>query len=208
MTTRSSPPSELDPQPTALATFAADVFERAAASEGLIFFCVDNAPRRACTTRAGADGSLTFRTSLTGRVISVEPDALVLEVGERTTRIRHHLPAGLTLEALTGQVVRFELSQIYRGRGRATIDAELSDTSGRMILWARDGRFPSDRDAHGLSLRLTVDANETRLAVRTRGGVTSLGSPGARDLVVDGKKLALALVRIGPDDASFALLRR
>jgi len=209
MSTRSYPPTELDPAPpAALASLDSGTFQHQARADGMIFFCVENAPRRACGTHAHADGSLTFQTSLCGRVKSVERDALVLDVGEQETRVRHHLPSGITLDSLADHVVSLELRQIYRSRGRATIDAVLSDAEGRMIFWVRDGHVPTDREAHGLSLRLTVDPQETRLAVRADTGILSLPCPGTRDFNAGGRDLTLALVRAGADDVSFALLRR
>ena len=67
-----SPPHERDvARPRVLTAVDAARFERHARDEGILFFCVENAPREACRTEVGADGSLTFRTVLAGRVLSV-----------------------------------------------------------------------------------------------------------------------------------------
>lgn len=205
----SFPPYELDnTRPTALASFEAAPFARSARDEGVIFFCVENAPRELCRTRVGGDGSLTFETHLSGRVLAVQRDAIILDVSGREVQVRHLLPSSIRLDALIGRKLQIRLVQQYQGRCRATIDAEIRDAAGRLILWARDGRFPSDRYAHGLTLRASVDANETRLAVRAGDRVVSVPCPGVASLQVGARDLTLALVRLGAEDIGFVLLRR
>jgi len=205
----SFPPRELDDAPpSALATLERELFEREAVDEGVIFFCVENAPREACKTRSSADGSLTFETELRGHVLAVGRDVLLLEMGARDVQIRHLLPTGVCLEALAGRVVHFTLRQVYRGRGRATIDAEIRDADGRLILWAHDGRFPEDETSHGLSIRATHDLSEARLAVRGTEGVVTLSWPGTAEVALHGRQLTMALVRLAVDDVGFVVLRR
>ncbi len=204
-----SPPHELDvARPRVLAEVDPERFERHARDEGILFLCVENAPREACRTEVGADGSLTFRTALAGRVLSVERGALTLDTGGRLVTLRHLLPSGIELEALAGRRLQVALTQTYPSRGRATIDAEIRDVDGRLVLWAHDGRHPDDRDARGLSLRATLGDGAARLAVRTDDGIASLACPGLAGLSVARRAFALALVRLGPDDIGFVLLRR
>lgn len=204
-----SPPHELDlGRPTVLAAVDSERFERLARGEGVLFFWVENAPREACRTVSGADGSLTFVTRLDGRVIAIERDALVLDHAGRLVTLRHHLPAGVDLEPLAGRRIRVELVQTYRDRGRATIDAEVRDEDGRLVLWGHDGRHPDDRDARGLILRATLGEGAPRLAIRTDDGVASVPCPGLGALVVARRQWCLALVRLGPDDIGFVLVRR
>ena len=148
----SSPPNTVDAHPPALVTLAsgaADVLE-----EGLIFFSVEGAPTAACRTTTGPDGSLTFTTTLRGRVASVDTDELALTVGDRRVVVRHFVPDAIDWSGLVDQSVLVTVKQRYQGRGRATIDAEVRDTAGRLVLWARDGRLPSDDEARGLALRV------------------------------------------------------
>jgi len=204
----SFPPRELDDAPpTAVAALDRDRFASHGSEDGVLFLCVENAPPARCSTRAEANGSLVFHTTLDGRVLEVNRDFLIMLVDDREVRVRYLLPDGVSLEPLAGRRVTVDLRQSYQGRGRATIDAVFRDASGRQILWAHDGRFPEDR--HELSLRATMGAGSApRLAARTRDGIVSLDAPGLATFRVGGRDLALALVRLGVDDVGFLLLRR
>lgn len=204
-----SPPRELDgARPCVVADLDAARFEAHAGDEGIIFFCVENAPPSACGTHSGADGSLTFWTRLRGRILEVRRDAFVLAMSDHLVTVRHHLPSGVLLDALAGRIVELALTQTYRGRGRATIDVVLHDEDGRTVLWAHDGRHPDDRDAHGLSLRAMLEENTARLAVRTDTGVATVACPGILCVESSGRSWHLALVRLAADDIGFLLMRR
>ena len=204
-----SPPHELHaPRPRVAATLDLARFESHAKDEGVLFFCVENAPPDACGTRSGADGSLTFWTRLRGRVLEVRPTALILAMGDHLVAVRHHLPSGVGLDELAGHIVHIALTQTFRGRGRATIDAEIVDAQGNVVLWAHDGRHPDDRDARGLSLRAAIEETGARLAVRTDGGVATVTCPGAAHIESEGRAWTLALLRLGADDIGLLLLRR
>lgn len=204
----SSPPGARDTAPPFLARFAEGRFRAYAGDEPIIFFCVEGAPREACRTRT-ADGGLTFDTTLSGRVVAVEPGELTLDVGGQPAIVRHLLPSAFDLGDSLGHTLEVRVVQRYLGPGRATIDAELRDASGRLVLWAHDGRMPSDRVAHGLALRLTVDAaGGHRLAVGHSRGVASVGAPDFGQVWVGGEPYVLVVVRAGADDVSFVLLRR
>ena len=205
----SSPPSSVPSQrPEALATLERAAFDEHVAREGVLFFCVENAPRSACETRTAADGSLTFHVAIVGRVVAARRGSLVIANGsEPNVIIRHLLPTGIELAALEGHHVEIELEQRYRGRGRATIDAEVRDELGRLILWAHDGRMPEDRDARGLTFRTTLDPSGMRLAVRA-AELVSLSCPGTVELTLGSRDFTLALARLGADDVGFVMLRR
>lgn len=204
----SSPPRPLDDElPSALATLDLVRFAENAPQEGILFFCVENAPREACQTQAGADGTLTFRTLVSGRVSDVQRGAMIITAEPLDVALRHLLPSGLDLTGLLGHEVTVELEQSYRGRGRATIDAEIRDGAGRLILWAHDGRMPGDRDARGLSLRATVDPTGMRLAVRA-AELVSLPCPATAAISLGGRDFTFALTRLGADDVGFVMLRR
>ncbi|MBX3269986.1 MAG: hypothetical protein KF729_06975 [Sandaracinaceae bacterium] len=202
-----SPPKPVaDARPPLRAALDEARFFRDAATEGILFFCVEGAPPEACATRSGPGGVLVFHTSLRGRVLAVEPDLLVLAAGRHRVHVRHHLPPGVELAPLAGRRVALTLTQSYRGRGRATIDAVLADDEGHTFLWAHDGRHPDD--AHGLSLRAMLEGGATRLAVRTDAGAVAVPCPGVASIALEGREHALVVVRGAADDVGFVLLRR
>lgn len=193
------------PPPRTLARLCADD----AGDEGVIFFSVEGAPPEVCRTEAGADGSLTFRTSVQGRVVEIGPDELVIARDPHRIRVRHLLPRSIDLGDLQGHAVRVDVTQRYEGRGRATIDAVIRDARGRLILWARDGKIPGDRDSLGLSLRTLVDeSGEVRLAVGHEDGVRALTAPTRRLVRRESETCQLLLSRVGLDDVSMVILRR
>ncbi|HJL20270.1 MAG TPA: hypothetical protein RMH99_31675 [Sandaracinaceae bacterium LLY-WYZ-13_1] len=202
----SSPPGARDSAPPALARLASD--EACALAEGVVFFCVEGAPPQLCRTRTGPDGSLTFRTELTGRVCAARRDELHLEVGPHHVVVRHLLPEAIRLDELVGRRISLVLRQRYGGRGRATIDAELRDEARRLLLWAHDGRLPADREAHGLALRTSFDAaNGHRLALAHDGGVAHVAPSGRARIRMQGHPHDAALIRLGVDDVSLVVLR-
>lgn len=204
----SSPPSARDTPPPVLARLAERTFRASAVDDPIIFFCVEGAPREACRTRT--DGCLTFETELAGELfVSDTSGELRIDLGGHQATVRYLLPSAVDLALLDGQRVEVRVVQRYLGPGRATIDAELWDSSGRLVLWAHDGRMPIDRSAHGLALRQSVDADGAhRLAVAHSGGLTSLGAPDLAPVWVGSDPYAMAVVRAGADDVSFVLLRR
>ncbi|HEY8432024.1 MAG TPA: hypothetical protein VIL20_26790 [Sandaracinaceae bacterium] len=179
----------------------------AGADEAVLFFCVEGAPREACRTLGLPDGGLRFDTVLHGIVVGSEPGELHVEHGRRRVTVRYLLPSAIDLAALVGHPLHARVSQQYLGRGRATIDAELRDPAGRLLLWARDGRMPADRSAHGLALRLTVADAYHRLAVGHAGGLASLRAPDLARVRIGADRYAFVLVRAEADDVAFALVR-
>ncbi len=205
----SSPPSARDSSPTALPRLSEPALRAHGADESILFFCVEGAPREACRTTTLPGVGLRFETVLRGTIVASEPGELHVEHAQRRVTVRHLLPSAIDLRPLVGQLVQIVISQHYLGRGRATIDAELRDSSGRLLLWAHDGRMPPDRVAHGLALRLTVDADARhRLAVGHAGGVASLGAPEVARVRVGPHPHDLVAVRVEADDVGFVLLRR
>lgn len=201
----SSPPRPREPSSLPLPRLIEALF-RAGGDEDVIFFCVEDAPRVACSTRTSPDGSLTFATHLEGDVIDAGPGELRLRHGSRRPVIRHLLPGAVDLAPLRGQRVQVSIFQRYAGRGRATIDAEITDSTSRLILWAHDGRMPSDR--LGLAFRRSVDAEGDRLAVGHAGGVASVRAPDLVRVQAGADTFDLAMVRAGTDDVSFVMIRR
>lgn len=202
----SSPPSASKSTPPLVLPLNEAAFRTEAAEEGLIFFCVEGAPREACRTRSRPDGSLTFETTLSGTVTDTSEGELRLSLEERKAVVRHLLPSALELSPLRGQLVRADIAQRYLGRGRATIDAELRDAEGRLLVWAHDGRTPPDR--LGLVFRGTVDAEGHRLAVGHSGGVVTVGTGDVVRVRSGVAPFDLAILRLGTDDLAFVLLRR
>lgn len=200
----SSPPAPRDSRP-ALPRVAEGVFRARARDESVLFFCIEGAPGEACRTENEVGGCITFDTKLRGRVLSVREDVLELAVDGSRVLVRHLLPSAIDLAPLSGQDVEVHIRQRYAGRGRATIDAEISDPVGRLLLWAHDGRPPAD--SHGLALRSTVDADGHRLAVGHAGGVVTLRAPELVRVRLGSDPFDLALVRAGADDLAFVLVR-
>lgn len=180
----------------------------ASLEEGVIFFSVEGAPPQACRTQTARDGSIRFLTSLSGLLTQVRLDELVLQVGPAPVIVRHLLPRAVDLSDLVGQRLVLRIEQRYRGPGRATIDAEFHDRTGRLLLWAHDGRFPEDRQAHGLAVRASLDsAQRHRLAIVHQRGVTTLAAPGRGRIEHEGVNFDVAVIRLGADDVSFVALR-
>lgn len=202
----SSPPGARDSTALPLLRLVEPAFRAAAADEGVIFFCVEGAPREACRTQNRPDGSLTFETHLVGRVTDVMPGELRLECGEHRAVVRHLLPSAMDLGGLAGHGLRVDITQCYRGRGRATIDAELRDPEQRLLLWAHDGRMPPDR--LGLAFRGSVGAEGHRLALGHSAGVSSVSAGDVLPVPGGIEPFDLAVLRVGLDDVSFVLLRR
>lgn len=202
----SSPPTARESSHPPLMRLIEAAFRAEGAAEGVIFFCVEAAPRAACRTHSDPDGSLTFETRLEATVIEVLPGELRLASGDHRPVVRHLLPSGVDLTALRGHRVCIDIAQRYLGRGRATIDTELRDTEGGLLLWAHDGRTPPDR--LGLAFRRTVDAGGQRLAVGHAGGVSSVSAGEVVRVRAGIETFDLAVVRAGADDVSFVLLRR
>ncbi len=202
----SSPPGARESTPPLLLRLNEAAFRAGVADEGILFFCVEDAPREACRTRSCPDGSLTFETCLEGTVIDASPGELRLSTAERSSVVRHLLPSALELSPLRGQLIRADVTQRYLGRGRATIDAELRDAEGRVLLWAHDGRTPPDQ--LGLAFRRTVDADGHRLAVGHLAGVSSVSAGDVVRVRCGIDPFDLAVLRVGADDVSFVLLRR
>ena len=202
----SSPPTARESAHPPLPRLIEAAFRAHGADEGVIFFCVEAAPREACRTCSTPDGGLTFETRLTGTVVAVLPGELRLADGERRPVVRHLLPGAVDLSALDGHRVSIDIAQRYLGRGRATIDAELRDDDGRLLLWAHDGRTPSDQ--LGLAFRRTLDADGQRLSVGHAGGVSHVSAGDVLRVRAGADTFDLAVVRAGADDVSFVLLRR
>ena len=204
----SSPPTARDSTPPPAIGLDEGVFRRTAGDDAVVFFCVEGAPREACRTTSERDGGLTFTTTLVGRVVGAERGAIALETRTGTVLLRHLLPGAVDLSSLVGRQLLASVRQRYARSGRATIDAELRDRAGRLVLWAHDGRLPSDREAQGLSVRGVVSEGEPRLVVGGSGGLVSVSSPGLGALDHDGHRFAILVVRLGADDAAFAVVRR
>lgn len=176
--------------------------------DGVVFFSVEGAPPDVCQTRSAPDGSLTFHTTVAGRVVAVQPNELVIARGAHTIRVHHLLPRAVDLSELEGHAVRVEIAQCYLRAGRATIDCELRDAHGRLILWAHDGRMPIDADSHGLALRTLVDDGASCLAVGHDRGVAQLEVPSSAQVRREGETCELLLCRLGADDVSLVIVRR
>lgn len=202
----SSPPSARESTQPPVLRLIEPVFRAGAADEAVIFFCVENAPREACRTRSVPDGGVTFETHLSGTVVDTAPGELGVARGDHRAIVRHLLPAAVDLTPLRGHLAAVAITQRYLARGRATIDAEIRDADGRLLLWAHDGRTPPDQ--LGLAFRGTVDAGGHRLAVGHAGGVSSVSAGDVIRVRIGTDTFDLGVVRASADDVSFVLTRR
>lgn len=202
----SSPPGASGSRP-ALPRLLEATFRARATDETVLFACVEGAPPEACHTENEPGGALTFDTRLHGRVLATHPDQTELEVEGKTVVVRHLLPTALDLGPLVGHIVHVHVRQRYGGPGRATIDARVRDGGGRLLLWAHDGRFPTDREGLGLALRARVDPDGHRLALVHGGGVQALRAPDVARVWIAGDAFELGLLRAGADDVAFVLVR-
>lgn len=201
---KSTPPNAHDAPPAVTARIESEAFHPL--DDGVIFFSVEGAPPESCRTSTRPDGSLTFETTLEGRVVAVDRDELLLRVGPRVVAVRHLLPSAVSLAPLVGQELTARVIQRYADRGRATIDATLHDTQGRLLLWARDGRLPPDGESHGFALRLAVDGQAPRLVAQA-DALLVITAPGDGVAELFGVQHRLLVLRAAPRDVSFVLLR-
>ena len=174
----------------------------------LVFFCVEGAPRSACRTEVSSDGDVQFQTSMQGRLREVVDRVLYLEVDEGTVGVRHLLPSSIDLSPLIGHELVVTVRQRYHEAGRTTIDAEIRDASGALLLWARDGRLPTDREARGLAMRVSLSPSGERLAVSHDAGVSTLAPSGRAVVRLHGESFFAWVLRVGLDDLAWVLLRR
>ena len=181
----------------------------------VVFFAIEGAPRTACRTRTEPGGGLVFETRLEGVVAEVRPGAMVLRQPARQALVRHLLPPAVDLAPLLGQTVHVQVVQRFRGAGRASVLAVLRDTRQRVLLAAWDGQLPPDGDVVGLSLRVALDPDGSRLALtdtrRERSSASRLRWARigrATPVDVEEGRFAAVPLRIGADDVSLLLLRR
>ena len=175
---------------------------------GVMFFCVEGAPRSACRTITEPP-ALRFVTHLAGRITEVSTDVFVIGGDDAPpVTVRHLLPAGVSLEGLLHREVTMVIEQCYSGAGRATIRAELRDAAGALLLFAWDGRMPRDAEVPGLALRVSLDSEGgSRLAVGGDHGLVTLPSPGRARIPLRGAGYEALLLRVAADDLSLLLLR-
>ena len=202
----SAPPilrrSELPP---ARAAVDADALDRR--SEGTVCFAVEGAPLGSSTTEDLGPGAVAIRTVVRGRVLAVEPSGLEIDVGGAIARLRCLLPAAVSLDPLAGHVVTATVTLFLHRHRAPTVDATVLDEAGRLLLWARDGALPSDREAHGVAVRVAqAPGGASRLIFAAAHALASARSGEAACLAGDVDLLAVAL-RVAPDDAAFVLVR-
>ena len=202
----SAPPilrrSELPP---ARAAVDAGALDRRA--EGTVCFAVEGSPLGSSSTEDLGAGAVAIRTVVHGRVLSVEPAGLELDVAGSIVRIRCLLPEAVSLEPLAGHVVTATVSLFLHRHRAPTVDMTVLDEEGRLLLWARDGALPSDREAHGVAVRVAqAPGGTSRLVFAAPHALASARAGEAACLVTDVDLLAVAL-RVAPDDAAFVLVR-
>lgn len=184
------------------ATFARDSLDATVAYVG-----VSQAPPEASRTRRNEDGSIVLHTRLSGRVVEVGPEGLVVEHSGFLARVRHLLPAAIDLAALLGRVVSLELSERLYG-GRCTAEARIHAEDGALLLWARDGELPEDRASHGLAIRMRMAGDGRGLVIAHAAGLALVRGPGLALVESDEGPLLVLVLRTGDADAAFVALAR
>ncbi len=202
----SSPP---DPERRArpVAAFHVGRFAPMAREEGAVCFAAIAAPPESGSSRMDADGCLHVSTELHGRIVALQPDALVLERDGGRTRVRFLLPSAIDLGPLLGCVVHVLLDLTLSPLRPPTVNAVLRDGEGRLLLWARDGQVPGHID--GLpAVRIAHDPHGSRLVFGGPSGAALIGPTEVAAIqTLEGPAWAAA-VRVTGDDAAFVVVRR
>lgn len=184
------------------ARFARDALESTVAYLGIA-----HAPPGAARTRRDPDGSIVLHTELRGRVSQVGPEGLVVESGGHAAVVRHFMPPAIDLGALLDTEVTIEMTERLRD-GRCTVDAQIRDAGGSLVLWARDGELPEDRASHGLALRMRMAEIGRGLAIAHRSGLAVVRGPGLALVEGEPGTLLVLVLRTGDDDVALIALRR
>jgi len=182
-------------------------FAAAADGESGVCFAIDGAGLEDGQSRLVGDTAV-LTTRVAGRVARVSEDELELSDGERSARVRHVLPPGISLAGLVGRQIEVEVTHRIGPFGATAIDAYVRDGRGRVLLWAHDGPLARERPSSALQIRIASAADGApRLAIAVRRAVTTVSA--RMWATVDGGDatyVALAL-RVRADDAAFVLAR-
>ena len=177
-------------------------------ADASVCFAVEAAPVGSSTTVDLGGGALAIRTVVRGRVLSVEPTALEIDHQGILVRLRYLLPAGVSLEPLAGHVVEARVDLLFHRHRAATVDAVVHDEHGRLLLWARDGALPSDREAQGVAVRVAQAPGGPPRLIFAAPGVLASVKAGMRVLLDGDLDLVALPLRVAADDAAFVLVRR
>ncbi len=204
----SSPPIlRSEPLAGPTADLDVDLYAAAGREDGTVCFAVQGGPPGSSRTHDLGGGSVGIATVLRGRILSVGSDLIEMDAGGFPVRIRYLIPGGVSLEPLAGHVVELQVGLLlHRDRG-PTVDAVIRDTDGLLLLWARDGSLPSDRESQGVVVRVAqAPGGPPRLVFATPGSLSSVTAGGSARVDLDGGLMGLAL-RVAADDAAFCLVR-
>lgn len=176
---------------------------RLSSSDSAVCFAVDGALPGVGRCETGSAGKVTMIQELSGRIVDVRAGELELECG---TVVKHLLPMSLDLTPLAGRRVSIVIRHLLDRDRSPTVDAQISESDGALLLWARDGALPADgerlvfrvtHESHGpASLVLVADSTLVTLAPRSVGRVD----------IASASFLAAAL-RVGDNEAAFILAR-
>lgn len=189
---RSTPPPQLDLP--------------SGSGETRLFFSLEGAPPQACATQAWQNG-IEFDTSVAGEVVAVHRNGLDLRCGESVVALRHLLPPALDLAPLSGRWLAVRLHERFE-QGRWTRQLEIRDLRGRPLLVARDGRLPADGSVLGLTLRVSLQGDDARLAIGNAPQLNHVGVGVPLRLRAENVALDLLALRLGPEDAALLWVAR
>lgn len=193
--------------PGPAAAVDAEAFAAGGRDDASVCFAVQGAPPGSGVTRELGGGSIAIVTTLRGRVLSVLPDALEIDQDGALVRLRYLIPGGLSLKPLAGHVVDVRVSLVLHRDRSPTVDATIRDRRGGLLLWARDGALPSDRESQAVVVRVAqAPGGPPRLVFAARGALASVVAGGSAHLDAEGGLTGLAL-RVAGDDAAFVLAR-
>lgn len=183
-------------------------FAAAGAEDLGVCFAIEGAALDAGHSKLVGDATV-LTTQVRGRVADVLGDELTLDDDAGRTRVRFILPAGVSLAGLLDRFVSVEVTHRIRPNGSTIIDASIRDGRGRLLLWAHDGALSTELRARALQLRITHPPDgEPRLAIGAGKGAVTTVEAGSAGRVDGGDASYVALVlRVGPGDASYVLVR-
>lgn len=171
--------------------------------EDVLYAAVEHASPQACRTRTEG-GSLSFRTDVSGRVVSADPDGLWLDDAGQLCRAHLILPACLRTTELVGQVLRLSVVHAYAG-ARVNLDVRIYDKEDRLLLWARDGALPPDSDAP-LALRVAHSSESRSRLVLAQGLARAVVGLGWSEVPLEGG-LRVWVGKLEPGDVSLLVTR-
>lgn len=197
MRTSSAPPLAADGRPAPRVSVPA-----ASGTEG-VCFALTHTHIGQGQSRVEADRTV-LTAHVEARVVDDDGARLALSTG---AALRYMVPDGVSLRALVGHTLRFEVSHELGADADVSVEVVVRDTAGRLVLWARDGRLPGGPAPDDLPVRVELGEGAPRLALCAGGRIVLLaGGEGAR-FVHRGEAYRLLVLRVERGAAAFLTSR-